>query len=508
MAAQDWNDPITQETDWSHIDFVKRFWEALEDRMVAMGYDDGDLWLIPEEEDDVQYAGNVIPRWAAPVSITRSGFTVTLTASTTHGLQVGHLVRVRGCAQSEYNRVWRIQTVPTSASMTFFTTATPASPATAASGETIEWRSAMISIQLMQTQIIGMLNGGFGFIRNPGTWVPGSSSQPEVYSQSTFFEDLGAPPSQGFQRKRPREITLNSSGLTAATTDSQGNTIAVGMKALNLSASFGTRGRVYECTAVAASTTWALNTTEPPDMLDSWGSAPDLVVGGANSVMAAGDYIGPWVWEQLRDGFNLMLERLGAQSAGLTGATIKTAQEDPAPPVFGTWAGAQTSAEGNYPDGTTPFNSFDRNVFYFGAGGSDSGGNPAYSAAIQSWHTTESLDQKTNGMNCEVRWYVRGDPPETADLVDGFSSDELVYDDNGLGYTNGAYDLVYGPETISAPAGSTVASPKSFGLDAIPTAPDAPVRGDADLDERARGFRWTMFTIQKWNVSGGFRHVP
>ncbi len=63
-------------------------------------------------------------------SITRSGSTATLTTSGDHGLLTTDSIWVSGADQSEYNGAFAIATVPTSTTITFTVSGSPASPAT------------------------------------------------------------------------------------------------------------------------------------------------------------------------------------------------------------------------------------------------------------------------------------------------------------------------------------------------------------------------------------------
>lgn len=67
-------------------------------------------------------------------SITSSGTTATITFSAAHGKAAGDRVLVTGCDQNDYNGLWTIATVPTSATLTYTMAGTPAaSPATGSS---------------------------------------------------------------------------------------------------------------------------------------------------------------------------------------------------------------------------------------------------------------------------------------------------------------------------------------------------------------------------------------
>ncbi len=107
----------------------------------------------------------------------------------------------------------------------------------------------------------------------------------------------------GFRRKRPREITS-----VGATSDSQGNARAVGQRAIytgGFSSPALITGKVYIYNGGAQ---WVLDTQLfPPDTLDSWNlSPPNRVNTDFNGVHSSGDYIGYWLFQEIRDVCNAM----------------------------------------------------------------------------------------------------------------------------------------------------------------------------------------------------------
>lgn len=107
-----------------------------------------------------------------------------------------------------------------------------------------------------------------------------------MYTLATWRTEAGIHAS-GFRRRRPREITS-----TSALTDTQGNARATGQKAY-----LNSEG-VYEFNGTA----W-VSSTGGPDTLDSDSAAPNHVPHG---VMSAGDYIGWWIFNEVRDGINAL----------------------------------------------------------------------------------------------------------------------------------------------------------------------------------------------------------
>lgn len=63
-------------------------------------------------------------------SVTRSGSVVTVTTGSAHGFDVRSTIQIAGAAQADYNGKWKVASVPTSTTLTFAISTTPASPAT------------------------------------------------------------------------------------------------------------------------------------------------------------------------------------------------------------------------------------------------------------------------------------------------------------------------------------------------------------------------------------------
>ncbi len=102
-------------------------------------------------------------------------------------------------------------------------------------------------------------------------------------------------------RKRPREISNTSS-----TSDTQGNARATNQVALNLA-----DGLIYKFNGSA----WVATIADPIDLLSSTSAAPNAV--SAGGTMQAGDYIGPWIFTELRD----VIHALGASYLATDGTT-------------------------------------------------------------------------------------------------------------------------------------------------------------------------------------------
>jgi hypothetical protein len=93
---------------------------------------------------DAATAGNVVSYgWlmnavgTSVTSITFSAGVATVTTSAAHGLSVGNTVAISGTEQPEFSGLKYVATVPTGTTFTYAVTGSPATPATASSGNAI-----------------------------------------------------------------------------------------------------------------------------------------------------------------------------------------------------------------------------------------------------------------------------------------------------------------------------------------------------------------------------------
>lgn len=77
-------------------------------------------------------------------SITRSSSTATLTTAAAHNFVAGDKIVISGCDQAEYNGTFTILTVPTTTTMTFAVSGTPATPATGSPAITSRYESLLM----------------------------------------------------------------------------------------------------------------------------------------------------------------------------------------------------------------------------------------------------------------------------------------------------------------------------------------------------------------------------
>lgn len=142
---------------------------------------------------------------------------------------------------------------------------------------------------------------GRQYINDDGFHHDFSSPEEAALSWGQIREDLEYPTDlSSWRRKKPREVNLID---PAPDEDQDGNTLADGMIAWDVNTFSGPdfRSRLVKRTAGV----WAevSSAAESPDVLDSYASAPDACL---PSTVQVGDYIGPWLFNELRDMINAL----------------------------------------------------------------------------------------------------------------------------------------------------------------------------------------------------------
>jgi hypothetical protein len=291
----------------------------------------------------------------------------------------------------------------------------------------------------------------------------GESDSP-AYTTATFRTAAGLH-ADGWRRKRPREI----SSLSAAA-DTQGNARATNQRAIY------TDGLVYKFNG----TSWILDVGRP-DTLDSDSAAPDHVVPG---YVTAGDYIGPWLFNELRDACNVLL---WFHDAGSPLNFVRRAREG----LDTTWALAKTAAEAD----PVPVDGTGLPGMVHGTQGATNFDGSDFTAIRYSCR----IDPEAfvwEKVNCEVSVWVWFEAYGT-------------WDANGATLTEDAFSEIVADEAVSGTSTDTLstATLTSFrGLDDTPTWCDEPSIGTPTQ----RGNKSTAYyiVIVKYNVAGGFTYQP
>ena len=243
--------------------------------------------------------------------------------------------------------------------------ATPPAPWTAefSVGDDVQlatiWDDITLAGIALQSRVARGLDGAV--VNDEGGWIPkgtgltaqnpnttGALAAVEAYQYSlaSLLALLGYSETT-WHREKPREVV----GLTD-TTDIDGNAAAIGQLAYvnSLGVVRGWNG-----------TQWAV--VQPygtrPDRLSSSSAAPNTCIAGGVSV---GDYIGHWIFKQIRDVLNLMTDIAFPLSSAVASVDY-TVQESGA-----SWAASQALATGQWLAGATTTVAND-NVARFGSAG-------------------------------------------------------------------------------------------------------------------------------------------
>lgn len=235
-----WNDTFSAGLQWSKLDFIGMFWEAMNERRVAIGQAE---FAEPVAGANLQSATTSTPTIRSVTSMTRSGSTVSVTTSSSHGFTVGTEIIVTGANETDYNGVWTVATAPTATTFTFsIGSATPATPATG----TITTFISKFSVRAIQD----WLESNRGSFIDPAVDLINTPSTTNWRYTLASWRTAAGINSSGFMRKKPREISS-----TSASTDANSNSAVVGQRAWLTSGA--NTGKLHECTATGPAV-WSL----------------------------------------------------------------------------------------------------------------------------------------------------------------------------------------------------------------------------------------------------------
>lgn len=297
--------------------------------------------------------------------------------------------------------------------------------------------------------------------------------------------------STNWRRKRPREISS-----TVAATDTQGNAVANGMRAI-----YTGDGLIY----LRAGGAWAVDLTGPPDTLDSNSAAPDTVSKGA---MSAGDYIGPWVFNQIRDAFNQLIYTYALSDAAAVGRPAKMdwqngEENTGAGSSAVSEAASRTAAEGDYA-GLTNVVNLGTAVAYPHAAASVRLTGGSYLTSLKRIKTEVRISGIPTFVSCDRELYYQAE----AGTADAAVTPE-TFDANGDDVLSNQYHKI---ADFGIGSGSTTSYQLigKTGAADLPTWPGALGGGDT---QSANGHQAPFsdrpfFGLLKWNVAGGFTYAP
>lgn len=305
-------------------------------------------------------------------------------------------------------------------------------------------------IYTWQRQLFGP-DGSSGFVLNtidptsfdPTTSSPADIIAPNVLDIPTALALAGYTGQTQLRRKCPRQVASPTSTL-----DTENNTAAAGQKAQVKS--LGGVIRIHDGSG------W--NIVPPgapgdllPDTLDTTLATPFKAQVDANPPLGIGplpggiqpdDYIGVWLFQQLRDVMNLMKKIAYTPPIGIPGAVIWPNTEEyiidsnPVSPVSDSWANAQADVASHWP-GTNvgPGTDTTSSLFQFSDGSYDPGG-PSWAAEAHTG-SAEFIQYSTTitGRNSIVEVYVG------AQSLGG--PDDVFDSQQATGLTDSAYFLAW-----------------------------------------------------------------
>lgn len=241
-------------------------------------------------------------------------------------------------------------------------------------GSTFNWGAA-------QQRVYDLLEATLTAFPFAGWADPDQVFDGDTPSASTDYEFVWADAlaragvnASGFTRKYPREIANTSAAGTL-------NDIARNLD----------DGKVYKHNGSA----WVRWTADPPDTLEAYGFA------------VAGDYIGPWIFNELRNVINTMT-RIVADAIWDTATVYHGSGSD------ATWANAKTAADANYPSGAAPDTGAHRYTRGYNGG--------SFFADTYTGQATMTVDGMATSISHDVDFYARADTPYTgsfSNLGDG-----------------------------------------------------------------------------------------
>jgi hypothetical protein len=317
---------------------------------------------------------------------------------------------------------------------------------------------------------------------DPAATYDGSGSFPGPLGFAGVRAAAGLATTTGYRRKRPREIAATSDAA-----DTEGNAAADGHRARLLASPYG----IW----VRASGAWVASSLPdgPPDVLDTDAAAPFAcsVSGNTYGAIAEGDYIGPWLFAEMRDMCNAMVwtqQTTGDLENGATGKDVSAT--DP------TWAGAKAAVETLVAasPGTTALSStggFSRSIAY----GAESGGT--YTARLIRAGSSVAPHNDPAGVARTVEWYLRASAPS-------IGATTTAFDDNGDGVVDAAFKL-YNTLAASTAVNPTYAFPAN--LATVPTWPTVPGAGTSKSSGWYVAASLSYALLMKWDVAGGFAYT-
>lgn len=314
-----WTDTFTSSTDWSARTHLNMFVDACNERLTVLG-------LTTLSQYRAGGSGKTVS------SITKSGGTVTVTI-TAHGYTSGREIFL-DTTDANYYGVFTI-TVVNANTFTFTVSTSLASPGTGT------YTSYLLPDDAQRASVVAAMQAVVrdhaGSFLNQSTPVVVSgflATNPVTYA--SVMSAIGA--GSKFTRKAPRVVAT-----TTSTSDIYGNAAASGQVAILQSTGLT---RQYN------GSSWIISATTP-DLLSNKSSSPNGIPTDSDGTMQAGDYFGPWIWNELRDALNkLTLTPASTTVISNTGGTGSSGNSNPSPYTSASAAYAAAAANCSLTTGT------------------------------------------------------------------------------------------------------------------------------------------------------------
>lgn len=346
------------------------------------------------------------------------------------------------------------------------------------------------------------------WVRHVSGGVPidhdGAAGMPAWWTLASIRAEAGIS-SGGFRRRRPREVAS-----AAANQDTMGNAAVHGQRAW-----LDGQLRRYDGGA------WGASDGGPVDVLDSSAPAPDHVPPGR---MQAGDYIGPWIFDEARRVLNLLrhtyhptriygvystapywFQNGGSAHWGNSAATFAQCVSE----IQGAWDGPEGNY-GNYRDGYYYWDSgdsywmFDR---YHSPPGKrvtvkiNDGSKSDQDVSADAYAVVTSANLQTyvvvNSLTADMDWYAKA-----GQYMQGYSNTVSEFDAQGTTLLEGLFVRVH-----TEPIGGT--GYRGHDLDLTGVCPNFPASDPVFNNNYGtyltRGFQLTAaYAVARWN----FTFVP
>ena len=288
-----WNDTFTSATDWSALSFVEMFYKARNERAVAKARSTGAAITLPVVGDDVQNDGfwSLLQTWLQTNCTSYCDADITLPFAVS-SLPISNFTLATwrtkaGINSSGFTRKYPREFLQGETQSVNLSSPTAGTWTITLLGQTtgaLAWNITAANLQIALRALPATGASGIR-VTKPGT--------PYNIIFPAFLGDVALATVDETSLSNTGSVSVSVTA-NASTTYTDSSAFSNGHRARALD-----DGNVYDRTGGA----WVVTsnpTGDPPDTVTAYGT------------MMSGDYIGPWIFNELRDGFNaLTREKLG-----------------------------------------------------------------------------------------------------------------------------------------------------------------------------------------------------